>query len=134
MQRVTVNGVTRTNPDARSQWILLDPETGRSKTLGGYPPFSLGHEGQPQRAEFIKVGDHIVGVQGELYLADGSKSRLPRRFPWGMLEHRGRGFVAGDFNSTVGKVWYFERRAAATESSGIKSGATESPATEARMR
>jgi hypothetical protein len=109
-RQIIVNGVAVDPPTRPSRWLLLDAHTGSVEELTGYAPFHLAREGRPQRPEFLKLGDHIIDANGRLYTPDGGEHLLPRRFPWGMLERYDRGFVAGDFNGSVQKVWYFEPR------------------------
>jgi hypothetical protein len=95
-------------PPLSSRWLQLDPATGTVEELTGYAPFRISRDGRPQRARFLKLNDHIIDVHGHLYTPDGGEHTLTRRAPWGMLDHYGRGFVTGDFNGSVGKVWHFE--------------------------
>jgi hypothetical protein len=118
IRRKTINGVLSDQPPPPSRWLQLDPHTGTVEELAGYAPFRVSRAGRPQRARFLKLNDHIIDVHGHLYTPDGGEHVLSRRAPWGMLKHFGRGFMAADFNASVGKIWRFEpKRDAGTTAS-----------------
>lgn len=79
------------------RWVVIDPETERAIPLEKYAKFDLRAEGVRHAVRFIKIGDHIIGANGQIYTPDGNVHRHGEYGGslWHSFEPRAGGFIAG---------------------------------------
>lgn len=94
------------------RWVVIDPKTDRATPLDNYAKFELRADGVLQAVRFVKIGDHIVGANGQLYTPDGKIHRHKSYggSVWHFLEPHADGFIAGRKGQGNDRIQIVRRR------------------------
>lgn len=87
------------------RWWKMDPETATAELLEGYASWKYRYSGLNQRPRFVKVGEHIIGADGQIFAKDGKEYRLPVSDRWWLLGPAGPGFIT-HFDNQSNTLWY----------------------------
>jgi len=77
-------------------WQDLDPQGGASVEVAGYRRFERGNNRLQFAKYYAQSGDHILGLDGQLFTPDGQVSRYPSRHVWRSMTALAQGFLVHD--------------------------------------
>ena len=95
---------------ANQHWYSIDPKTAKVRSLDDHAPFQIAYKGRIQNPDFIRINDHIVGANGQIYPPDGREYRRPMTYAWQMIGHLKNGALVANFDTSINRLWHIEPR------------------------